>query len=58
MKLLDSAAKRLQNSEPASREAGRGRCGGARGVDEEVEIPSRGVRLEGQLPLPVPAGAS
>ena len=54
VQLLDAAAKRLQNSQPASRTP-LGRRAGRRGAREEVEIPSRGVRLQGQLHLPVPA---
>ncbi|BCW68337.1 putative phosphoribosyl transferase [Arthrobacter sp. NicSoilB4] len=57
VKLLDAAAKRLRNSPPASRKAVPATAGTAAPaeIDEEVEIPSRGVRLQGQLHLPVPA---
>jgi putative phosphoribosyl transferase len=57
VKLLDAADKRLRNSPPASRKAVRAETGmeAAAEIDEEVEIPSRGVRLQGQLHLPVPA---
>ncbi|WP_346957883.1 phosphoribosyltransferase [uncultured Arthrobacter sp.] len=54
VQLLDAAARRLQDSP-------RSAAGTANGsdepveFDEEVEIPSRGVRLQGQLHLPVPA---
>ena len=53
VQLLDAAARRLQDSPPAG--AGRRRARGPVEFDEEVEIPSRGVRLQGQLHLPVPA---
>ena len=57
VKLLDAAAKRLRNSPPASRKAVPAAAGteAPAEIDEEVEIPSRGVRLQGQLHLPVPA---
>ena len=54
VQLLDAAAKRLRNSPPAYRMTVPGGGPGAE-IDEEVEIPSRGVRLQGQLHLPVPA---
>jgi len=54
VKLLDAAAKRLRNSPPASLRAVPSSAPDAE-IDEEVEIPSRGVRLQGQLHLPVPA---
>ncbi len=57
VQLLDAAAKRLQDSPPASRVAASSGAETAADFDEEVEIPSRGVRLQGQLHLPVPATA-
>lgn len=54
VQLLDAAAKRLEYSPPASRNADEA-AGDPADTDEEVEIPSRGVRLQGQLHLPVPA---
>ena len=53
VRLLDLAAKRLETAPPASRTSSVARAGTAADVDEEVEIPSRGVRLQGQLHLPV-----
>lgn len=55
LQLLDLAAKRLQDSPAASRRAAAAEAAGPVESDEEVEIPSRGVRLQGQLHLPVPA---
>ena len=55
VQLLDAAAKRLQNSQPASRTPAAADGQDAAELDGEVEIPSRGVRLQGQLHLPVPA---
>ncbi len=55
VQLLDAAAKRLQESSPASRNSSIADAGDPAEIDEEVEIPSRGVRLQGQLHLPVPA---
>ncbi|MGY2745065.1 phosphoribosyltransferase family protein [Pseudarthrobacter sp. O4] len=55
VQLLDAAAKRLQDSDPASRNPANAGARHAVDFDEEVEIPSRGVRLQGQLHLPVPA---
>lgn len=57
VRLLDAAAKRLRNSPPASRKTVPAAAGteAPAETDEEVEIPSRGVRLQGQLHLPVPA---
>jgi putative phosphoribosyl transferase len=45
LQLLDAAAKRQHHAAPGMR---------AGGVDEDVEIPSDGVRLRGTLHLPVP----
>jgi putative phosphoribosyl transferase len=56
LQLLDLAAKRLQDSPTASsRRAGAAGTTEPAESDEEVEIPSRGVRIQGQLHLPVPA---
>ena len=55
VKLLDAAAKRLRNSQPASRKPVAAGADAPAEIDEEIEIPSRGVRLQGQLHLPVPA---
>ena len=55
VQLLDAAARRLQNSQPASRKPAAASVQDATEFDAEVEIPSRGVRLQGQLHLPVPA---
>jgi putative phosphoribosyl transferase len=55
LQLLDLAAKRLQDSPTASPRAGAAGATDPVESDEEVEIPSRGVRLQGQLHLPVPA---
>lgn len=55
VQLLDLAAKRLQDAPPTSRNARAAQAHSAADIDEEVEIPSRGVRLQGQLHLPVPA---
>jgi putative phosphoribosyl transferase len=57
VRLLDLAAKRLETAPQPSRTAPGTRAGSAADVDEEVEIPSRGVRIQGQLHLPVPARA-
>jgi putative phosphoribosyl transferase len=57
VRLLDLAAKRLETAPQPSRRTPGTRAGSAADVDEEVEIPSRGVRLQGQLHLPVPARA-
>lgn len=54
--LLDAAAKRLQDSQ-ASRTPAATSVRDVADFDEEVEIPSRGIRLQGQLHLPVPARA-
>lgn len=56
IQLLDSAARRLKDS---PRPAGTTAAVSEDPVefDEEVEIPSRGVRLQGHLHLPVPARA-
>ena len=52
VKLLDAAAKRRGcNSRAGSRKP----AAAPAEIDEEVEIPSRGVRLQAQLHLPVPA---
>jgi putative phosphoribosyl transferase len=53
VQLLDAAAKRLRSSPPEPRKTVP--AGSGTETDEEVEIPSRGVRLQGQLHLPVPA---
>ena len=55
VQLLDAAAKRLRNSQPASWQPATAGGQDPAELDEEVEIPSRGVRLQGQLHLPVPA---
>lgn len=55
VRLLDAAAKRVQDSPPASRTTATAAAETALDFDEEVEIPSRGVRLQAQLHLPVPA---
>jgi putative phosphoribosyl transferase len=57
VRLLDLAAKRLESASPPSRTAPGTRAETAADVDEEVEIPSRAVRLQAQLHLPVPARA-
>jgi len=53
--LLDAAAKRLQDDPPHSRNAAAAGDDDLVELDAEVEIPSRAVRLHGQLHLPVPA---
>jgi putative phosphoribosyl transferase len=53
--LLDAAAKRLQDDSPHSRNAAAAGDDDLVELDAEVEIPSRAVRLHGQLHLPVPA---
>ncbi|MCU1532726.1 MAG: phosphoribosyl transferase [Arthrobacter sp.] len=53
--LLEAAAKRLQGAPPRSRNAAASGADGSGELHEEVEIPSRAVRLHGQLHLPVPA---
>ncbi|MEN3344128.1 MAG: putative phosphoribosyl transferase [Arthrobacter sp.] len=53
--LLDAAAKRLQDDPPHSRNAAAAGDDDLGELDAEVEIPSRAVRLHGQLHLPVPA---
>jgi putative phosphoribosyl transferase len=53
--LLDAAAERLQDAPPHSRKAAAAGADDPVELDEEVEIPSRAVRLHGQLHLPVPA---
>jgi putative phosphoribosyl transferase len=54
VQLLDAAARRVQDSGAGTwHEAADGGPGAAE-FDGEVEIPSRGVRLQGQLHLPVP----
>jgi putative phosphoribosyl transferase len=55
LQLLDLAARRLQDSPTAARRAGGAGSTEPVESDEEVEIPSRGVRIQGQLHLPVPA---
>jgi putative phosphoribosyl transferase len=55
VQLLDAAARRVQDSPPASRDVSAAGAEAYADFDEEVEIPSRGVRLQGQLHLPVPA---
>ena len=55
VQLLDAAAKRLQNSPPESRNGAAAEAQEGADLDAEVEIPSGGVRLQGQLHLPVPA---
>ena len=53
--LLDAAAKRLQDDPPHPRNAAAAGDDDLVELDAEVEIPSRAVRLHGQLHLPVPA---
>ncbi|MET1065065.1 MAG: phosphoribosyltransferase [Arthrobacter sp.] len=55
VQLLDAAAKRLRNSQPAFLGPAAESAEGPAEINEEVEIPSRGVRLQGQMHLPVPA---
>jgi len=57
VRLLDLAAKRVQTALPPSPASSGARAVNAADVDEEVDIPSRGVRLQAQLHLPVPARA-
>ncbi|XAS63690.1 phosphoribosyltransferase [Micrococcaceae bacterium Sec5.8] len=57
VRLLDTAAKRLQSSPVASRRSAAAGTRDAAEFDEEVEIPTRGVRLRGQLHLVAPARA-
>ena len=57
VRLLDLAAKRVQTVLPPSPTSSAARAVNAADVDEEVDIPSRGVRLQAQLHLPVPARA-
>ncbi|AXJ08561.1 phosphoribosyltransferase [Arthrobacter sp. PM3] len=57
VRLLDRAAKRVETAPPPSRTSPATRAGRAADVDEEVEIPSRAVRLQGQLHLPAAARA-
>jgi len=52
VQLLDAAARRLRDSPPAARATA---SGAPADFDAEVEIPTRGVRLQGVLHLPVPA---
>ncbi len=52
IQLLDDAARRLKDAPPA---AGSAAAGDPVEFDEEVEIPSRSVRLHGQLHLTAPA---
>ena len=56
LRLLDLAAKRVESSPPFSASSAP-RTDRAADVDEEVEIPSRAVRIQAQLHLPVPARA-
>jgi putative phosphoribosyl transferase len=53
--LLDAAAKRLQDAPAHPRNAAAAGADDPAELDEEVEIPSRAMRLHGQLHLPVPA---
>ena len=55
--LLDLAAKRLEAAPPPFWTPAEARSDSAPDVDEEVEIPSRGVRLQAQLHLPMPPRA-
>ena len=57
LRLLDLAAKRVEAAPPPFWTSTATRADTAADVDEEVEIPSRGVRLQAQLHLPVPASA-
>ena len=57
LRLLDLAAKRVGTAPPPFWASAAARAGSAADVDEEVEIPSRGVRIQAQLHLPVPARA-
>jgi putative phosphoribosyl transferase len=54
VQLLDAAARRVQDSDPWDRDDAADGGFAAAEFDGEVEIPSRGVRLQGQLHLPVP----
>ena len=56
LRLLDLAAKRVESAPPPFW-ASAARADSAADVDEEVEIPSRAVRIQAQLHLPVPARA-
>ena len=57
IRLLDLAAKRLETAPPPFWSPAEGGADSAADVDEEVEIPSRAMRLQAQLHLPVPARA-
>lgn len=57
LRLLDLAAKRVEAAPPPFWTSTATRADNPADVDEEVEIPSRGVRLQAQLHLPVPASA-
>ncbi|MFF2244928.1 phosphoribosyltransferase family protein [Arthrobacter sp. NPDC058130] len=57
LRLLDLAAKRLEAAPPPFWASAAARKDAAADVDEEVEIPSRAMRLQAQLHLPVPARA-
>ena len=57
LRLLDLAAKRVETSPPPFWASAAARADSAADVDEEVEIPSRAVRIQAQLHLPVPARA-
>lgn len=54
LQLLEAAARRLKDSAPAGRNT-TGDADDPAEFDGEVEIPSRGVRLQGQLHVPLPA---
>jgi putative phosphoribosyl transferase len=54
VQLLDAAARRVQDSAPWDRDDAADGGFAPAEFDGEVEIPSRGVRLQGQLHLPVP----
>ncbi|MET1022413.1 MAG: phosphoribosyltransferase [Arthrobacter sp.] len=55
VQLLDAAAKRLRDSPPAFPAPAVAGADVPTEINEEVEIPSRGVRLQGQMHLPVQA---
>ncbi len=58
LRLLDLAAKRVATTPPPFWASAAARADGAAAdVNEEVEIPSRAVRIQAQLHLPVPARA-
>lgn len=54
VQLLDAAARRLQESAPTVGDSADDGGLAPADFDAEVEIPTRGIRLQGQLHLPVP----